>query len=116
MDDSQMKRVRRNSSLIFTYGVLASAFLIFLGLAITGFTGDISCPYGIIELDWIIFGDPFFSPSHILFLGFLVLVATPILNIASTAYLFLRGRDGSLAVIASFVLLILIISLNLNLG
>lgn len=114
MEDSQMREVRRNSSLIFTYGVLISGFLIILGLIISATTGDTSNPYGIIESDWLIHGDPFFSSSHILFLGFLMLIATPIFNVASTTFLFIKGRDGSLAIISSFILLVLIASLNLN--
>jgi uncharacterized membrane protein len=79
-------------------------------------TGDTSNPYGVLEWNRLLSGDLTITPSHVLFLGFTVLVATPILNVASAAYLFFKGRDNSLAIITTFVLLILIVSLTLNVG
>ena len=111
-----MKRVRRSSALVFTSGVRMSAALIILGLAMSIATGNTSNPYGVLEIDMLLNGDLSISPSQVIFLGITVLVATPILNVASAAFLFYRGRDGSLAIISTFVLLVLIVSLTLNLG
>ena len=116
MDAKVMRKVRKSASLIFSSGVRMSAVLIVLGLAMMIATEDTSNPYGVLELDRRFSGDLTVSPSHVLFLGFTVLVATPILNVASAAFLFFRGRDNSLAVITTFVLLILIVSLTLNVG
>ena len=93
-----------------------SAVLIALGLIMTITTGDTSNPYGVLKLDELLSGDLSITPSHVLFLGFTVLVATPVLNVASAAFLFFKGRDGSLAIISTFVLLVLIVSLTLNVG
>jgi uncharacterized membrane protein len=116
MSAEVMRRVRRSAAVIFTSGVRMSAVLIALGLIMTVTTGDISNPYGFLELSSLLSGNPAISPSHILFLGFMVLVATPILNVASAAYFFFKGKDGSLAIITTFVLLVLFVSLTLKLG
>lgn len=116
MSAEVMRKVRRGAALIFSSGVMMSAALIVLGLAMTVATGDTSNPYGVLELDRLLSGDLSITPSHVLFLGFTVLVATPILNVASAAFLFFKGKDGSLAIITTFVLLVLIVSLTLNVG
>ena len=116
MGEDVMRRVRRSASLIFSSGVRMSAVLIIIGLAMSVATGDTSNAYGSLELGKLLRGDLAVTPSHVLFLGFTVLVATPVLNIASAAFLFFKGRDGSLAIISAFVLLVLIVSLTLNVG
>jgi uncharacterized membrane protein len=79
-------------------------------------TGDTSNPYGALEMSKLLSGDLSITPSLVLILGFTVLVATPVLNVASAAVLFIRGRDDSLALITTFVLRVLIVCLNLNVG
>ena len=116
MDSEVMRKVRRSAALIFSSGVRMSAVLIALGLVMAVVTGDTSNPYGVLELGRLLSGDLPITPSLVLFLGFTVLVATPILSVASAAFLFFRGRDGSLAIISTFVLLVLIVSLTLNVG
>ncbi len=116
MSAEVMKKVRKSASLIFSSGVRMSAVLIILGLTMTIVTGDTSNPYGVLKIGMLLNGDLSISPSHVLFLGFTVLVATPILNVASAAFLFFKGRDSKMAIISTFVLLILIISLTLNMG
>ena len=116
MAEEVMRRVRRSAALIFTSGVRMSAALIVIGMAMTISTGDTSNPYGVLEWDKLISGDLSITPSHILFLGFTVLVATPVLNVASAAFLFFRGRDNALAIITTLVLLVLMVSLTLNGG
>jgi len=111
-----MRMVRRSASMIFSSGVRMSAVLIIIGLIMTVMTGDTSNAYGELKLGSLLNGNLSITPSHVLFLGFTVLVATPVLNIASTAFLFFKGRDGSLAMISTFVLLVLIVSLTLNVG
>jgi uncharacterized membrane protein len=111
-----MRMVRKSAALIFSSGVRISAVLIVLGLAMTITTKDTSNPYGVLEWDKLLSGDVSISPSFVLFLGFMVLVATPILNVSSAAYLFFRDRDDSLAIITTFVLMVLIVSLTLNVG
>ena len=114
MGEDVMRRVRRSASLIFSSGVRMSAVLIIIGLAMSVATGDTSNAFGGLELGKLLRGDLSITPSHVLFLGFTVLVATPVLNVASAAFLFFKGRDRSLAIISTFVLLVLIVSLTLN--
>ena len=116
MGEEVMRRVRRSASLIFSSGVRMSAVLIIIGLAMTVATGDTLNAYRGLELGMLLKGDLSITPSHVLFLGFTVLVATPIVNVASAAFLFFKGRDGSLAIISTLVLLVLIVSLTLNVG
>jgi uncharacterized membrane protein len=116
MDGEVMRKVRKSASLVFSSGVRVSAALIALGLVMAFVTGDTTNPYGVPEISRILSGDIPMTPSLILFLGFTVLVATPVLNVASAAFLFFRGRDNSLALITTFVLLVLIVSLTLNTG
>jgi uncharacterized membrane protein len=116
MSSDVMRKVRRSASLIFSSGVMMSAVLIVIGLAMAVATGDTSNAYGGLELGMLLKGDLKITPSHVLFLGFTVLVATPVLNVASAAFLFFKSGDGSLAMISTFVLLVLIVSLTLNVG
>jgi uncharacterized membrane protein len=116
MSADVMRRVRRSASLIFSSGVRMSAVLIVIGLTMMVATGDTSNAFGGLELGKLLRGDHSITPSHVLFLGFTVLVTTPILNIASAAFLFFKGRDGYLAIISTFVLLVLIVSITLNVG
>jgi len=111
-----MRQVRRSAALIFASGVRMSAVLIALGLVMAVATGDTSNPYGLMEINGFLRGELSVTPSNILFLGFTVLVATPVLNVASAAFHFFKGRDGSLAIISTFVLLVLIVSLSFHVG
>jgi len=104
------------ASRILRLGVLASTALVLIGLALTAITGDTSHPYGLPDLDWIIRGDPFLAPSHIIYLGFIILISTPVLNIIASILMFIKARDGAFAAIASLVLLILIFGFTLGVG
>lgn len=116
MTAEMMRKVRRSATIIFSSGVRMSAVLIAVGLAMAVSTGDTSNPYGLLEINGFLRGELSVSPSNILFMGFTVLVATPMLNVASAAFHFFKGRDGSLALISTFVLLVLIVSLRIHVG
>jgi uncharacterized membrane protein len=103
-------------SLILRVGVVASAALMVLGLALNQITGDVSYPTGILSIEWIIFGDPFLAPSHILFLGFMILLSTPIMRIVYSTVFFAVHRDYLYAVLTSVVLLVLIFSFTMGVG
>jgi uncharacterized membrane protein len=103
-------------SLVLKGGVLSSAALILLGLALIWITGDNSNPFGVMKLGWMIYGNPFFEPSHILFLGFAILVMTPIMRVAASILIYLKQRDLQFATITTIVLLILTISLKFGIG
>ena len=99
---------------ILRKGVLLSGCLILLGLTMTVVTGDTTCPNGDMSLAWLVWGDPFLEPSHILFIGFLTLIATPVLRIAASILIYVKARDTPFAAITTIVLLILVVSFTLG--
>ena len=101
---------------VLRIGVAVSGVLIMIGLGLYLVTGDNSCPTGIATLQWIIYGAPFFGPSHILFLGFLTLVATPLLRVAASVIAYIIEKDWIYAAITGFVLVVLVIGMVLGLG
>ena len=116
MEEGSEPGMEENASRILRLGVLASAALVLFGLALIAITGDTSHPYGLPDLDWIIWGDPFLAPSHVIYMGFMILISTPVLNIIASILMFIKARDGTFAAIASLVLLILIFGFTLGVG
>ena len=108
--------MERVTSHILRLGVLASAALILVGLALTAVTGDTSDPYGLPDPDWIFWGDPFLEPSHVIYLGFMTLISIPVLNVVASILVFVRARDGAFAAISSIVLIILILGFTMGAG
>jgi uncharacterized membrane protein len=96
--------------------VVISGLLLVIGLALFWLTGDASCPTGLLTLDWIIWGDPFLMPSHVIFLGFLILVMTPVLPVASSVLIYLKSEDWMFTAITSTVLIILALSMSFGIG
>ena len=113
---SSVKRMEDLVSNILRGGVLMSGVMILFGLTLTIVTGDTSCPNGNMDLDWLIMGDPFFAPSHILFLGFLTLISTPVLRIAASIYVYMKLHDNAFTTITTIVLLVLVVSFTLGIG
>jgi len=101
---------------VLRIGVVVSGILILTGLGLYLWTGDISCPYGIPTLKWILWGDPFFMPSHILFLGFITLVLTPLCRVAASVIAYTYERDWIFAAITGLVLTVLVTGMVLGLG
>lgn len=97
-------------------GVLICAVLIISGLALMSITGDISDQFCVMEPGWIIWGSPFLQPSHVLFLGFAVLIMTPIIRVAVSILIYLKTRDVPFTAITITVLLILLISVIFGIG
>jgi len=108
--------MERIVSYVLRTGVVISSALVVVGLALLSLTGDTSCPNGVVDLRWIILGDPFLAPSHVLFLGFMVLISTPVLRIIASILVYLRTRDVSFVTITVTVLLILAMSFTLGIG
>jgi len=113
---SSLKRMEALVSNILRAGVLISAALILFGLTMMIVTGDTSCPNGNMDLAWLINGDPFFAPSHILFLGFLTLIATPVLRIGASIYVYTKLHDNAFTTITTIVLFVLVVSFTLGIG
>ena len=97
-------------------GVLVCGFLMVVGLGLLLATGDASCPVGVLSVDWVLFGDPFLEPSHVLFLGFFILIGTPLLRIVASVTAHLVERDLVFALLNVSVLLILAVSFVLGVG
>ena len=103
-------------SSVLRFGVIISGTLIVTGIALLWSTGDTSSPLGILDAAWIIGGSPFLEPSHVLFIGFLVLISTPLLRILATTMAYTRMNDWIYASITGTVLLILLVSITLGIG
>jgi len=103
-------------SWVLRVGILFCAALIIMGLALMLITGDTSNPFGVMKTSWIIWGSPFLQPSHVLFLGFIVLIMTPIIRVAVSILIYLKAHDLPFTVITITVFLILLISLTFKIG
>ena len=116
MEADSVRRMEGMLSLLLRVGVLLSGAIVLLGLAIMAATGDTSCSRGVLDLRWMLLGDPFLEPSHVIFLGFITLIATPVIRIAASVTMFYSAHDRAFAVITATVLLILVISFVLGVG
>ena len=112
----KVKELELFVSNILRAGVMISGVLIIIGLGLFIATGDTCYPNGEATLEWIIYGDPSLSPSHILFLGFLTLVITPLLRVAASVLAYGAEKDWTYVAITGFVLTILVIGMVLGLG
>lgn len=111
-----VKKLEIFVSNVLRVGVLISGVLIVIGLGLFIVTGDVCYPNGESTLRWIIYGDPFFAPSHIIFMGFFTLVVTPLLIVAASVLVYAVDREWSYVAITGFVLMILVFGMVLGLG
>jgi uncharacterized membrane protein len=111
-----VRRLELFVSGILRLGVALSGLLILVGLGLTAWSGDVSCPYGVLSLEWVLWGDPFLEPSHVLFLGFLVLVATPMTRVAVSVIAYVMDRDWVYAAITGLVLIVMVAGMFMGLG
>jgi len=111
-----VKQLELFVSNVLRIGVLTSGILITIGLGLFIVTGDVCYPTGETSIHWILYGDPFYAPSHILFLGFLTLVSTPLLRVAASTFAYTVEKDWVYAAITGFVLTVLVIGIVLGLG
>lgn len=113
---SEVSEMESQISTVLRFGVFLCGLIILVGLGILGITGDFSCPTNVLDLNWIFFGDPFFAPSHIIFLGFFILITLPLLRIAANILIYIKNRDFIFAIINSIVLIILLSSILFKIG
>ena len=111
-----MRRLEVLVSGVLRLGVALSGLLILVGLGLMAWSGDVSCPYGVLSVEWVLWGDPFLGPSHVLFLGFLVLVATPMVRVAVSVVAYVMDRDWVYAAITGLVLIVLVAGMFMGLG
>ena len=113
---SRVRLLELMVSRLLRTGVLLSGVFMVAGLGLLWATGDVSCPVGVLSVSWVLFGDPFLEPSHVLFLGFFILIATPLLRIVASATAHLVERDLVFALLNASVLIILAVSFVLEVG
>lgn len=111
-----VRKMEMTLSRVLRGGVALSALLLLTGLLLTAYTGDTSHPTGSLDPIWILWGDTFLEPSHLLFLGFLALIATPVLRIIYSVIIFAKKHDLIFTAITSSVLLILLVNFALGIG
>ena len=101
---------------VLRIGVVLSGVLITIGLSLMFTTNDTSNPYGVMELEWILKGNSFFAPSHILFIGYAVLLSTPVLRVAVSILLYLKAQDIPFTAITLIVFIVLMVSMAIGIG
>ncbi len=119
-------------SWILRVGVLASAVLIALGVALlfvrgeTGYTGSFNDLAGLLSYNQdrqaafptspgaVLLGLAQFKPYAFIALGLLLLIATPVLRVAASIVIFALEHDYAYVFITVIVLLILIVSFLLG--
>ena len=108
--------MEKTLSWVLRIGVFLSGVLIIVGLTLMFVTKNTSNPFGVMDLEWIIRGNSFFDPSHMLFLGYAVLLSTPLLRVAVSILLYLIAHDIPFTAITLIVFVILIISMTIGIG
>jgi len=101
---------------VLKIGVLLSAGFLITGLSMLIVTEDDSCPTGEMSVEWFSNGLTSFTPSHIIFTGFIILVSTPILRVAASVMIYFKQKDYTFAVITGVVLAVMIYSLTMGIG
>lgn len=113
---SEIHRMEMFISRLMRISVLISGTVIALGVVTFLITGNNSCPVNIFDINWILNGNPFFAPSHIIFLGFMILIGTPLLRIAASVFVYAKTKDWTFTVITGLVLTVLVVSMLLGVG
>lgn len=103
-------------SKLMRVSVLVSGVLIALGVVLFLTSGNASCPTDMFDLNWMISGDPFLEPSHVIFLGFMILVGTPMLRIVASIVVYVVQKDWYFTTITGLVFLVLVVSMVLGVG
>jgi uncharacterized membrane protein len=96
--------------------VLVSGVLMALGVFFFLTSGNESCPVDMFDPQWILYGNPFLAPSHVIFLGFMVLIGTPLLRIMASIFVYAKSGDWMFTTITGLVLTVLVVSMLLGVG
>jgi uncharacterized membrane protein len=103
-------------SRLMRLSVTISGVFIAIGIGLLLITGNDACPVNIFDFQWVLYGDPFFAPSHIVFLGFIILIGTPLLRIAASVFVYAKSNDRTFTLITGMVMLVLVASMLLGVG
>ena len=112
---SEIHRMEMLISRLMQLSVIISGLLIALGVILFLTSGNASIPSNLFDPNWMLFGNPFLAPSHVIFLGFAILIGTPLLRIVASVYVYAKSKDIIFTVITSLVLLVLLTSMVLGL-
>jgi uncharacterized membrane protein len=91
-------------------GVVLSGILMVIGFILYNITGDSTFPLGRVSIPWILAALFNLNPAAVIFLGILVLIATPVVRVLIAASAFFHEGDHIYTLIAIFVFIILMIS------
>ena len=103
-------------SRLMRMSVIVSGLFIALGIGLLLVTGNDSCPVDMFDVHWMLYGSPFFAPSHVVFIGFMILIGTPLLRIAASVLVYAKSKDWTFTLITGLVLLVLVVSMLLGVG
>jgi uncharacterized membrane protein len=113
---SEVHKMEMFISRLMRASVQASGVLIFFGILFFLTSGNETCPVDMFDLHWILYGDPFLAPSHVIFLGFAVLIGTPLLRIVASVFVYAKTKDWTFTTITGMVLAVLVVSMLLGVG
>lgn len=113
---SDIHRMEMFISRLMRVSVQISGSLIALGVTIFLITGNDACPINMFNIQWVLYGEPFLAPSHIIFLGFMILIGTPLLRILTSVFVYAKSKDWMFTIITGLVLTVLIVSMVLGVG
>ncbi len=113
---TKIHRMEAFISRLMRTSVLLSGVIILAGLSLYLVTGNDSCPVNMFDPTWMLFGDPFLAPSHVIFWGFMVLIGTPLLRIILSVEVYAKMKDWEFTAITGIVFTILLVSMILGVG
>ena len=113
---TEIRRMEAFISRLMRASVLLSGVIILTGLSLYLVTGNDSCPVNMFDPTWVLFGAPFFAPSHVIFWGFIVLIGTPLLRIILSVAVYAKMKDWEFTAITGIVFTILLVSMVLGVG
>ena len=113
---SKIKAMEGFISQLLRFGVLLCGVLLVAGLGLLWVTGDASCPTGVMTFEWVLHGSPFLEPSHVIYVGFLVLIGTPLLRILASTVVYFWMHDYVFTTVTGVVLVILMASMVMGVG
>ena len=96
---SKIRKLELFLSVVLRASVVLSGFIVLIGMGFLFFSGNTSRPVDAFSLEWVLYGDPFFEPSHIIFIGLMILIVTPIIRIIANTITYTVEKDCRFALI-----------------
>ena len=108
---SAIHRLEIFISRLMRISVGLSGIMIALGIVIFLLSGNASIPPNMFDPNWMLFGSPFLAPSHMIFLGFIILIGTPLLSVVASVYVYFETKNWTFAIITGLVFVVLVFSM-----